>query len=125
MKRFIGLAVIVAALSMSAVALAGNGATTTQFKKAYQLTGSAFATCSGVNVSKTAPKAFNQDSETCQLNADDGFFPLGTSTYGGGLWLSDSVAPSASAGLIAQTLTVTKTLNADGVTYTLNLLATY
>jgi hypothetical protein len=125
MKRMIGLVAVSAALSMTAVAFAGNGATTTQFKAAYQLTGSAFATCSGVNISKSAPKAVNKDSETCLLSGDDGVFPLGTTVYGPGVWNSDSAAPSASAGLTDQTLTVTKTLNADGTTYTLDIVATY
>jgi hypothetical protein len=124
-KRFTVLfAVLVAALSIAAVAFADNGATTTQFKAAYQLTGTAFATCSGVNVYKSGPKGFNKDSETCLLSADDGVFPLGTTVYGPGAWFSDSVAPSASAGLLDQSFTVTKTANLDG-TFNLSIVAYY
>jgi hypothetical protein len=127
MKKFFLLAVSVCALaglSVAGVASADNGATTTQFKASYQL-GDAAATCSGVNVYKTAPKAFNKDSETCQLSGDDGFFPVGTSVWGYGVWISDSGSDSHSYQQLAQSFTATKTLNADGVTYTLSIVANY
>jgi hypothetical protein len=80
MKRIIFLAaLVVAALSMSAVAFAGNGSTTSQFKAAYSF-GDASALCSGVNVYKAAPKLSNTDSETCQLSNPTGYFAIGTAT---------------------------------------------
>jgi hypothetical protein len=126
MKKFFPLAVAVCALaglSVAGVASADNGATTTQFKASYTYNGVLW-TCSGVNVYKTAPKGFNKDSESCQLSGDEGLYPLGTSVYGAGVWISDSQAPSHSAGLLDQTFTVTKTANADG-TYTLDIVANY
>jgi hypothetical protein len=108
----------------SSVATANNGATTTQFTAAYQLTGSAFATCSGVNIQKTAPQAFNKDSETCLLSGDDGVFPLGTTTYGFGVWFSDYYFFSLGQVVYAHTVTVTKVDNGDG-TFTLDIVAYY
>src|SRR5436190_14989480 len=93
MKKLMLLAVAACALAgfgvASSVATAKNGTTTTPFKASYWLTGSAYATCSGANIVKTAPNAFNKDSETCVLSGDEGVFPLGTTAYGPGVWLSD------------------------------------
>ena len=105
-------------------ATASNGATTTQFEASYQFDAGAYAVCSGVNVFKAGSKATNQDSETCQLTAPTAYFGIGTNTYGPGVWLSDSKAPSASAGLLDQSITVTQTVNLDG-SARLDIVANY
>ena len=128
MKKLWFLAVLALALGVAAigtsVASATAGTTTTPFKAAYWFTPSAYATCSGANIVKTAPNAFNKDSETCVLSGDDGFFPLGTSTYGYGAWLSDYYYFTLSTLVADQTLTVKKVANGDG-TFTLYIVAYY
>ena len=114
MKKVMILALAVFALATTGlapgVATADNGATTTHFGPvSYTDPVLGPVVCSGENIYKTAPKAFNKDSETCTiLNG----FPAGT--YTGVGWFSDSSPPSHSAGLFTTNATLVVTDNGDG-----------
>jgi hypothetical protein len=123
MRKIVLLAVAVAALAIvgfaSGVAGADNGAVTTHFTASYT-DSIGVDTCSGENIYKTGPKAFNKDSETCLVNPL--FIPVGT--YTGVFWCSDSAPPAHSAGLCTTDDTLTITANGDG-TYTDSVVAYY
>jgi hypothetical protein len=126
MKKLFVLAVSVCALAglgVAGAATADNGAVTTPFKASYQ-NGNAWYTCSGANIQKTGPKAFNKDSETCLASTDDGLYPVGTTTYGPGVWASDYFFFTLNQFVIDQTVTITKVANGDG-TFTLSIVAYY
>jgi opacity protein-like surface antigen len=106
--------------AVSASANSGNGAGTA-FKATYVYNGITF-TCSGSHVVNTQ---HTQDSETCLLSGDVGLYPIGTTTYGPGYWLSDFSGPGwPYQTIIDQTVTFTYSANGDG-TYTLGVLAIY
>jgi hypothetical protein len=115
-------AVLVAALSITAVATANNGnGAATAFKATYVYNGVTF-TCSGAHV---VNKTGTFDSETCDLSGDEGLYSLGTTTFGPGAWFSDFSGPGWPYQTVADTtFTVTKTANLDG-TFTLSIIAYY
>jgi len=80
---------LVAALGITATAaVAGNGATTAQFKASYDDSSGPHFECSGARIVKAAPKAFTKDSETCVISGDLSNWPVGTYENVGG-WVSD------------------------------------
>ena len=127
------------------MAAAGNGAKVSHigpvtYSNSGYVGGNDSWTCSGAHIVKTAPHAFIKDSETCVMSGDasglagvymnNPLDPNGpnwgiqpgfssTNTRGEGDWISDY----NSAVAISWTMTVT--LNADGVTYTNNIVAYY
>ena len=104
----------VCALAGVSVAAAGNGAEPTHFNASYTDATFGPVVCSGENIYKTAPKAFNKDSEDCTiLNG----FPAGTYVGAFGGWNSDSSAPSHSAGLHTDNVTFVVTDNGDGTSH--------
>jgi len=123
MKRIMLVVLAVFALAgaglVSGVATANNGADTTHFTASYTDPGFGPVVCSGENIYKTAPNAFNKDSEDCTaLNG----FPAGT--YTGFGWFSDSSPPSHSAGLFTTNTTAVVTDNGDG-TSNIHIVAYY
>jgi hypothetical protein len=123
MKKIMLLAVAVLAIAAagpaSSVANADNGATTTHFTASYTDPGFGPVVCSGENIYKTAPNAFNKDDEDCTaLNG----FPAGT--YTGFGWISDSSPPSHSAGLFTTNTIAVVTDNGDG-TSNIHIIAYY
>ncbi|MGZ4407960.1 MAG: hypothetical protein ACXVY6_04085 [Gaiellaceae bacterium] len=123
MKRLISLAVIiVAALSITAAAFAGNGSTTTPFKASYSYGPGITAVCSGSHIVKTA---FTKDSETCVLTPEFFFTP---GIYVINFWTSDFDSGSGTGcfgcGPTATTATITVTANGDG-SDTWNIVAYY
>lgn len=121
---------------LSSVALASNGATTTQFSASYL--NIAQFDCSGAHVVKTSPKVSVKDSETCLLTGDTTGFVAGTFTstymvgtqgwgflppynfdgYGNAAWGSDY------DGAVATSWTITSVDNGDG-TFTWTIVAYY
>jgi hypothetical protein len=92
---------------VSSTAFAG-----TSFKADYTYGGFTWD-CSGSHV---VNKNVTKDSETCIVSG--AYYPLGTTTYGAGVWASDY------NGALDVTFTVTEVANGNG-TFTLTILATY
>ena len=135
MKRLLFAATtvaLVAAMFLPAATMASNGAQTTPFSATYTAGATTF-TCSGANIYKTAPNAFNKDSETCLVSGDVSGIAAGTysgnpwgyyPTFGTAEWLSDSSSGSMSVGLIATSWTATFVDNGNG-TFTEYIVAYY
>ena len=129
MRKIMVLAVSVCALAglgvASSVAMAGgNGAVTTHIGPV-SYTDPFFGPvthCTGENVFKAGQ--FNKDSEDCTIvnGATAGTYSLALGNYPG--WLSDSKAPSRSAGLVATSVTIVVTDNGNG-TSNENIVAYY
>ena len=110
MNRVVLAAVFVLAIGgagvSAGVASADNGATTTHFTTAYTDPTLGHVTCSGERITKTGPKAFIKDSETCLIGNG---FPAGTYTTADfGPWYSDY------DGKVSTNATLTVTENPDG-----------
>jgi hypothetical protein len=121
-------AVLIAAVCVTAsVAVAGNNATTTQWKASYDLPGlGGHWECSGARIVKDAPKAFIKDSETCTFSDLSTYFAPGTYTQADFGWLSDYeyFVLSPSSNRLATSHTTLITDNGDG-TGTLQISAYY
>jgi hypothetical protein len=127
MKRFITVAILVAAFSMMAVTAGTASGAATPFKASYLdiANGGATATCSGARVVQKHGAVF--DSETCTLSGNTSGVVTGTFVgnptyscpgFGTCVWFSDFDRQ------IATNVTLVITANGDG-TFTEDVLAYY
>jgi hypothetical protein len=115
LRKLLVVGALVGALTVIAVpaATANNGATTTKLGKV-SYTDPIFGpvTCSGANVTKTAPMAFIKDDENCTILDGTGF--VGVLVINVDItWFSDFTT-GGSAGQFAVSGTVTVTDNGNG-----------